>query len=148
MRNKNHLLIGGSMNFFVALIHLIALCIGASAYEFMGAPEFAFYAHMGSSIPFWIMLFTATCFAFFGFYAFCFAGGKIKLPMQSILVKGIAYLFLIRGISVMWFIYLQWAQSPNASLKEIGFSLYALLVGILYFMGTKKSKITKYPVNA
>ena len=116
MRNKSYLIVGGSLNFFIALIHLIAIFIGAPAYEVLDAPELAFYAEMGSSLPSWITFFVMLFFILFGLYAFCAAGAKIKLPMQRAMLKGITYLFLLRGLAVFWFIYLQMSNAPGSSL--------------------------------
>lgn len=135
MRKKSYLILAGSVNFFIALVHIIALFVGAAAYDFLDAPQLAFYAEMGSSIPFCITLFTIFFFMLFGLYAFYAAGSKIKLPMQNKFIVGIGYVFLARGLCALWFMYLYVKEGTFSSLKEIGFSLIALAIGGLYLYG-------------
>ncbi len=138
MKQTPYLIIGGSLNFFISIIHLLALFVGAPIYQILDAPALAFYAEMGSSIPFWLTFAMMALFLIFAIYAFCGAGSKIKLPFQSLMLKIIGSLFLFRGLALFWFFYLKVMGIPKVSLKEIGFSLFSLLIGFFYVLGTKK----------
>ena len=143
MRNKNYLIIGGSLNLFIALVHLIAIFVGAPAYEFLDAPLLAFYSEMGSSFPAVLTACVTLFFLLFSVYAFFSAGSKVRLPMQKLFIKAIGWLFLFRGLALFWYIYLKVTNSPFASHKEIGFSLFALFIGILYLMGSSDYSLEK-----
>ena len=138
MRKKSYLIIAGSLNFFIAILHVATIFVGAPAYYFLDAPELAIYTELGFIFPAWITLFITLVFFFFGLYAFCGAGGKIKLPWQNLMLKIIGTLFLVRGLALFWYGYVQFTSPTESSLKEIVFSSVALILGLLYWMGVKK----------
>lgn len=143
MRRKGYLLIAGSLNFLLAAMHLIVICVGAPAYYFLDAPQLAVYSELGFIFPAWLTLMLACAFVIFGLYAFCGAGSKIKLPFQNTILKIIGTLFMARGLVVFWFIYYQIRHPLQGSLKEIVFSVIALMMGWLFWSGTKETKLNE-----
>lgn len=138
MRSKGYLIIAGSLNFFIAIMHIVAIFIGAPAYYFLDAPQLAIYTELGFKFPAWLTLFVTCFFFIFGLYAFCGAGSKVKLPFQSVMLKIIGSIFLLRGLFIIFVIYQQVRMPSSASLKEIVFSLLSLIIGVLYFLGVKQ----------
>lgn len=135
MRKKGYLLIAGSLNFFIAMIHIVTIFVGAPAYYFLDAPKLAVYSELGFKYPIYLTLLVTSGFFIAGLYAFCEAGSKIKLPMQAFMIKFFAILFTFRGLAILWFISQQIRAPDGSFLKEIVFSLCALMIASLYWMG-------------
>ncbi|MCH9632653.1 MAG: hypothetical protein S4CHLAM6_09910 [Chlamydiae bacterium] len=138
MRKKGYLVIAGSLNFFIGVVHIITIFIGAPAYNFLDAPQLAVYTELGYMFPAWLTLIISFFFFGFGLYAFCTAGGKIKLPFQPQMLKIIGSIFVIRGFALFWYIYVQIKSPTDSSLREIVFSLFALVIGMLYWLGVRE----------
>lgn len=139
MRKKGYLVIAGSLNFFIGVMHIVTIFIGAPAYYFLDAPQLAVYTELGFMFPAWFTLIISFFFFGFGLYAFCSAGSKIKLPFQSTMLKIIGSLFLFRGLALFWYIYMQIKTPSESSLKEIVFSLLAMVIGMLYWLGVREN---------
>lgn len=137
-RKKGYLLIAGSINFLLAAMHLIVVFVGAPAYYFLDAPQLAVYSELGFIFPAWLTLMLSMMFVLFGLYAFCGAGTKVKLPLQNTVLRVIGTLYMARGLVVFWFIYDQIIHPYKGSLKEIVFSIIALMIGWLFWSGTKE----------
>lgn len=138
MKVKGYLLIAGSVNFFIAALNVIAIFVGAPAYYFLEAPELAVYSTLGSTYPAWLTLLITLFFFISGFYAFCSAGTKVKLPMQNRLLKIFAVIFTLRGMAVFWYIYEQVRAPSESPLKQIVFSFLSLMIGTLFWVGSSK----------
>ncbi len=141
MRNKGYFVIAGSLNFFIAIIHVVAIFVGAPAYYFLDAPQLAIYTELGFIFPAWITLIVTAFFFIFGLYAFCAAGSKVRPPFQNPMLKVIGSIFLLRGLALFWFIFVQIKSPTESSLKEIVFSLVALIIGMLYWLGVKEKSL-------
>lgn len=143
MKKKGYLLIAGSFNFFVAMIHVVAIFVGAPAYYFLDAPQLAVYSEQGSMYPVWLTLFVTSLFLIAGLYTLCAVGTKIKLPLQAFMLKLFAVIYTLRGVAVFWFIYQEFKAPTEAALKEIAFSSCALMIGIFYWMSLLKKRSGK-----
>lgn len=138
MRKKGYLLIAGSLNFFIATLHIMTIFIGAPAYYFLDAPQLAVYTELGFLFPAWLSFFVTLGFIICGLYAFCAAGSKIILPFQDKVLKVIGSLYLLRGLGLFWYCYQLFLAPTDSSLKEIVFSIFALIIGFLYWFGMKQ----------
>lgn len=141
MRKKGYLLIAGSINFFIAMVHIVTIFVGAPAYNFLDAPKLAVYSTLGFKYPAFFTLFVTVGFLVAGLYALCAAGSKVKLPLQPFMLKFFATLYSLRGLAILWFIFWQIKAPDQSFLKEIVFSLCALMIGILYWMGVSDSQL-------
>ncbi len=118
----------------LALLHLAMIFVGARAYRYFDAGEkMAQMAEKGSPVPAIITLFVAAGLAAFGIYALTGSGDLGPLPFESLALVIVPLIFLLRGAAVI--IEAVRYFSKGYSLKSIGFSLVALLVGLVYAAG-------------
>jgi len=133
--NNKWLVTGGTASFLIAMAHIVAIFIGAPAYDFMDAPDLGRLAREGSFIPVFATLAVTSFFVLFGAYAFSGAGIIKRLPFLRIWLWVIGGIFTLRGLAIFYFIALFLMGSPNAIPREILFSLVSLLTGICYLLG-------------
>ncbi len=138
-KGKPWLLAAGVGSFVVAALHVVIIFIGASAYRYFGAgEEMASGDEKGSLIPALITFGIAGIFFVFGMYAL--SGAQIVrrfLLVKPVLVV-ITAIFLLRGagffIELLGIIY-----NYEVPLRHAVFSFVALLIGLLYLIGTIKA---------
>ena len=121
----------------IAAIHIGALFVGASALDYLDAPDLAEMLRNGSLVPIFATLGVAVIFLVFAAYALSGAGALRPLPKLRHVLLIIGSIFVFRGLGVAWFAYLVAVNSPEAIVREIFFSLVALIVGIMIFVGRK-----------
>ena len=129
---KTSLLLGSILSFVISIVHIAAIAIGPAAYNYLDAPELAELAQTGSWIPAIITFGMALIFGLFSLYALSAINVVRKLPFVTIFVPCIGVIYCLRGLAIIWFIWLVAINSPNAIPREIAFSLMSLLTGICY----------------
>ena len=131
------LILGGASSFFIGGLHIIAILIGAPAYDFLDAPELSILAQQGSYLPTLITLGVSFFFFIFAAYAFSGVGWIRTLPLLKKMLTLIACLYIVRGMAVIWYVFLVFVDSPMAVPREIVFSFFSLAVGYCYFLGVR-----------
>jgi hypothetical protein len=135
-RGGSWLLAAGAASFAVAAAHVGITFAGPDAYEYFGAPgNLVAAARRGSAVPALITLIIALVCAAFGLYALSGAGRAPRLPALRILLVGISGIYLLRGLVVVpEFILYSYERTLPA--RMMGFSLIALVIGLLHAFGT------------
>jgi len=138
MRMRNQwLILGGILSFAVALLHVVIIFIGASAYRYFGAGEdMATAAASGSAFPALLTLFLAAIFAIWGFYGLSGAGVIRRLPLLKIALILIGAVYTLRGVAVFQQLFQIAASAAEVTPREIVFSLVSLIIGLAYLLGT------------
>lgn len=133
---------GGLLNFAVALLHLAIIFIGAPAYRYFGAGEqMAQWAEAGSPIPAAVTFCLVILFTVAGLYAFSAAGAFRKLPLWMLALLVIGGIYTLRGALIIPAIFILLTAGPDSLLvREIVFSLVALIIGVLYLIGAAQLK--------
>jgi hypothetical protein len=135
---KNQLLkLGGVLSFAVALLHVVAIFIGAPAYRYFGAGEdLATTAESGSAFPALLTLFLVVIFALWGFYGLSGAGVIRRLPLLKIALLLIGAVYTLRGVAVFQQLFQIAVSWVEVAPREIVFSLVSLIIGLAYLVGT------------
>jgi hypothetical protein len=130
------LTVAAAMSFFIALLHLAMIPVGADAYDFFTAPaRMIELARSGSPLPALLTLIAASFFTLFGFYALSGAGRAPRLPQLRIMLIGICGIYLLRGLVVVPELLL-FLNTSDIPLRALVFSLVSLTIGIVYTTGT------------
>ncbi len=138
MRMGNQWLkLGGVLSFAVALLHVIIIFVGASAYRYFGAGEdMATAAESGSAFPALLTFVLVAVFAIWGFYGLSGAGVVRRLPLLKIALLLIGAVYTLRGVAVLQQLLQIAASSAEVAPREIVFSLVSLIIGLAYLIGT------------
>jgi len=129
--------LGGILSFAVALLHVIIIFVGASAYRYFGAGEdMATAAESGSAFPALLTFVLAGVFAIWGFYGLSGAGVVRRLPLLKIALLLIGAVYTLRGVAVLQQLLQIAASSAEVAPREIVFSLVSLIIGLAYLIGT------------
>lgn len=136
MNGQNYLKLAGVLSFAIALLHIVIIFIGASAYRYFEAgEEMASLAEQGSWQPALLTSAIVLAFIVFGVYAWSGAGIMARLPWLRIVLIVISAIYLLRGSAII--IQLVWFINSKANLKDIVFSLVSLVTGVCYAVGVK-----------
>ncbi|WP_108808647.1 hypothetical protein [Aquimarina spinulae] len=123
--------LGGYLNIGIAITHLIALFWIEKVFRVFGIDEkMAELSQIHFSIPYVATLLVTTVFFVFGLYGLSAGNTFKKLPFLKIGVFLIAGIYLLRGISELFFSML------NGFFPTMG--ILATLIGFLYFFGGLK----------
>ncbi len=129
--------LGGILSFAVALLHVIIIFVGASAYRYFGAGEdMATAAESGSAFPALLTFVLVAVFAIWGFYGLSGAGVIRRLPLLKIALLLIGAVYTLRGVAVFQQLFQIAASSAEVAPREIVFSLVSLVIGLAYLIGT------------
>ena len=129
--------LGGILSFAVALLHVVIIFGGASAYRYFGAgKEMATAAESGSAFPAVLTLFLVAIFAIWGFYGLSGAGVVRRLPLLKIALILIGAVYTLRGVAVFQQIFQLATSSAEVAPREIVSSLVSLVIGLAYLIGT------------
>jgi hypothetical protein len=129
--------LGGVLSFAVALLHVIIIFVGASAYRYFGAGEdMATAAESGSAFPALLTFVLVAVFAIWGFYGLSGAGVVRRLPLLKIALLLIGAVYTLRGVAVLQQLLQIAASSAEVAPREIVFSLVSLIIGLAYLIGT------------
>jgi hypothetical protein len=132
------LLIGASVSFFIAILHVAIVLIGPSAYSFFGGARLARLALSGSFSPAIQTLFLGAVHAVFGLYGLSGSGIIRRLPLLTVGLFAIGGMYAFRGLS---FIDqgLQILQDPGSlPLRVLFYSLVSFGTGCAYLAGMVK----------
>jgi len=129
---KTSLLLGSILSFVISIVHIAAIVIGPAAYNYLDAPELAELTQTGSWIPAILTFGMALVFGLFSLYALSAINIVRKLPLVTIVIPCIGAIYCLRGLAIIWFIWLVVIDSPNAIPREIVFSLMSLITGVCY----------------
>ncbi len=138
MRMGNQwLVLGGILSFAVALLHVVIIFIGASAYRYFGAgEEMATAAESGSAFPAVLTFVLVAVFTIWGFYGLSGAGVVRRLPLLKIALILIGAVYTLRGVAVFQQLFQIATSSAEVTPREIVFSLVSLVIGLAYLIGT------------
>lgn len=138
MRMGNQWLkLGGILSFAVALLHIIIIFVGASAYRYFGAGEdMAAASESGSAFPALLTLVLVAIFAVWGLYGLSGAGVIRRLPLLKIALILIGAIYTLRGTAVFQQLFQISASSAEVAPHEIVFSSVSLIIGLAYLIGT------------
>ncbi|WP_419780352.1 hypothetical protein [Maridesulfovibrio sp.] len=128
---------GGIVCFLIAILHIVIIVVGPKAYRYFGAGEdLSTLAEKHSPIPTLVTAFIATVIALFGLYAFSGAGKFMRLPLLGPVLVIIGSLFSFRGLALPVQLFGLLKNPHKADIKEIFFSLIALITGACILYGT------------
>lgn len=124
--------IAGVFNFILAIGHLLSLIWAKHVFEAGGIGEgMNEMSQIHPFLPYLITIIVAVGFFIFGLYALSADGRIRKLPLLKLGIFTIAAIFILR--SVMGFVEI--ITMDISVVREIIYSLVALLVGLLYLVG-------------
>lgn len=138
MHNATDLLtFSGIVCSLIAILHIVIIIVGPKAYHYFGAGEdLTSLAEKHSPIPPLLTAFIATVIAVFGLYAFSGAGQFNRLPLLGPMLIIIGSIFSIRGFILPMQLFNLLKKPHKTEIKEIFFSIIALLTGICTLYGT------------
>jgi hypothetical protein len=130
--------LGGILSFAVALLHVVVIFVGASAYRYFGAgEEMATVAESGSAFPALLTFVLVAVFAVWGFYGLSGARVIRRLPLLKIALLLIGAIYTLRGVAVFQQLFQIAASSAEAAApRDIVFSSVSLIIGLAYLIGT------------
>lgn len=123
--------------FFLALLHIGVIIVGAEWYRLFGAgEEMAVLAEQGSWIPATVTFGIAVVLFLWGCYAFSGTGRIGKLPFRKTALVIIACIFVLRGLGILAPLFGYAGHSGTFMLITSGISLG---IGSMYALGLKKA---------
>ncbi|CCO25153.1 hypothetical protein [Maridesulfovibrio hydrothermalis] len=129
---------GGIICFLIAILHVVIIIAGPSAYRYFGAGEdLAAMAESNSILPTLLTTFIAGILAMFGVYAFSGAGQISRMPFLGPILIMIGSIFTLRGLVLPVQLYTLLTRPRKAEIREIFFSLIALCTGVCFLLGTR-----------
>lgn len=133
--------LGGYINIFIAISHLIGFIWAEQAFQFFRiAKKMEELAALHSSFPFLLTLFVSMIFFTFGLYGLSADGKFRKLPLLKPVVFFIASLYLLRGVLEL----VGLAMRGTNIFISLVYSFLALFIGLLFLLGgLKKWKTAK-----
>lgn len=133
--------LGGYLNIFFAIIHIVGLFWAEKMFEVFGIAEGMALAKIDIHplYPYFITVVVGILFFIMGLYGISADNKYKKLPLLKPMVFFIGGIYLLRGIGELIFD-IGWQKA--SPLFENTYSLIAIFVGLLYLIGgTKKWKI-------
>jgi putative oxidoreductase len=139
MRGKIWFMAGAISSFFIAILHIVIIFIGAEGYRYFGAgEEMATMDESGSYIPAAVTAGIACVFTLFGMYALSASGAMKKLPLLKISIIAITVIYTVRGsgffIELLGIIY-----DYDVPLRHAVFSFVSLITGLTHLIGLVKA---------
>ena len=134
MKTRNPwFLIAAAGSFAIALLHLVIIFIGASAYRFFGAGEgMATHAEAGSLTPAVITLVIVFVFVVFGLYSLSAAGVVKRLWKLKPILMAITAIYLLRGFG---FFVDSIGDIFEHDVRHAVFSFTSFAIGIFHLAG-------------
>ncbi|WP_415713393.1 hypothetical protein [Maridesulfovibrio sp.] len=128
---------GGIVCFLIAILHIVIIVVGPTAYRYFGAGEdLSTLAEKHSLIPPFLTAFIATVLATFGLYAFSGAGKFNRLPLLGPVLLIISTIFCLRGLALPMQLFGLLKNPHKTEIKEILFSFISLILGVCLLYGT------------
>lgn len=130
------LIIAGTLNAVVAILHIACIYFGAPWYRFFGAGEkMAVLAERGSIQPTLITSGIVLVLSIWSLYAFSGAGVIFRLPLIRLALILITLLYLVRGIAGFFLVSSPMGRSPRFWVWS---SLICLSFGVIHLIGLKQ----------
>jgi hypothetical protein len=130
------LIIAGTLNAVVAILHMGCIYFGAPWYRFFGAGEqMAVLAERGSLQPTLITSGIVLVLSFWSLYAFSGAGVVFRLPLLRSALVLITLIYLLRGIAGFFLVNSPMGRSPEFWVWS---SLICLCLGFIHLIGLKQ----------
>jgi hypothetical protein len=137
VRGRTFLKAGGWLFAAVALLHFVVPFVGARAYRYFGAGEaMARRAEAGSLEPAVMTFILAGVFAAFSYYAFAGAGSVRRPPLLRTGLIAIGAIATLRGVAFFPEAAHHLQHVATQPLRWAAFSFAALVIGLLYLIGT------------
>ncbi len=132
--------LGGYINIFIAIGHLIGLIWAEKMFEVTGiGKEMVELSVIHFSLPYLLTIFVTIIFFIFGLYGLSADNKFRKLPFLKFGIFVIAGIYIFRGLGELIAGTIQGANSMNETI----YSLFALTIGLLFLIGgLKKWKLT------
>ncbi|WP_310377980.1 hypothetical protein [Flavobacterium sp.] len=133
--------LGGYINILIAIGHIVGLFWADKMFEVTGIGiEMSELAQINSSFPYLLTIFVSIVFFIFGLYGLSADNKFRKLPFLKPAIFLIAGIYLLRGLGEL---IADGIQGTNST-TETMYSLFALIIGLLFlFGGLKKWILTK-----
>lgn len=124
--------LGGYTNILIAIAHIIGLVWADQMFEITGVgKEMAALAQKHPALPYLLTIIVAIVFFIFGLYGLSAAHKFRKLPFLKTAVFLIAGIYLLRGFGEL---IVDTIQETN-SISETVYSLFAIIIGLLFLIG-------------
>lgn len=138
-RGQIWLIVGAVVSLAVAILHIVIVFIGPSAYSFFGGTRLARLAAGGSSSPAMMTLTLAAVHFVFGIYGLSGAGILRRLPFLSIGLFIIGGLYTFRGLSVINQTIQILTDPGSLPVRVVLYSVVFFVTGCAYIVGTVQS---------
>jgi len=122
------------VSFGIAVLHVVIIGIGSSAYLYFGAADMAQLAAQGSWVPALVTWGLTIVFIVFGFYALAGAGVMRSLAFVQTGVLVIGGLYTLRGLIVIPDL-VRLSRGAGYPARQTVFSVVSLAVGLMYVAG-------------
>jgi hypothetical protein len=130
----------GACSATVAGLHVVIPFVGAPAYRYFGAGEaMARRAEAGSWEPAIMTFVMAAVFAGCSAYAFAAVGTVRRLPLLRTGLVAIGVVYTLRGLAFFPGVVLHLQKASAAPWRYVAFSFAALVIGLLYLIGTLRA---------
>ncbi len=132
--------LGGYINIFIAIGHLIGLIWAEKMFEVTGiGKEMVELSVIHFSLPYLLTIFVTIIFFIFGLYGLSADNKFRKLPFLKFGIFVIAGIYIFRGLGEL----IAGTIQGTNSMTETIYSLFALTMGLLFLIGgLKKWKLT------
>lgn len=128
--------IGGYLNIFIAVAHIIGLIWADAMFEVTGiGKEMEEAAKIHPLYPYVVTVVVSVFFFIFGLYGLSAAGKFRQLPFLKPVIFTIAGTYLLRGLGEL---ILDIEAQQASQFLEITYSLIAIVIGLLFLLGGLK----------
>ena len=131
---RSVLILAALLNFGVALLHIVIIGIGSSAYMYFGAADMAQLSAQGSWVPALVTWGLTAVFIVFGLYALAGAGVMRGLPFVQAGVVAIGGIYTLRGLVVILDL-VRLSRGAGYPQRQTVFSAVSLCIGLMYLAG-------------
>lgn len=132
---RSPLFLAGAGSILIALLHVVIILVGPDGYRYFGAGQLAPLAERGSLVPALLTAVIAAVFAVWGAYALSGARFLPRLPLLRTGLLAIGSIYTLRGLAIIPES-VQLARGHLQAPRMAVFSAAALLLGLLYLIGT------------
>jgi len=132
--------LGGYINIFIAVLHIIGLIWADKMFEVTGiGKEMSKLAQIHSSLPYFLTIFVAIIFFIFGLYGLSADNKFRQLPFLKLGIFLIAGIYLLRGLGELVIAII---QAGNIT-TETFYSFFAFTIGLLFLIGGLEKWVLK-----
>jgi hypothetical protein len=128
------LVAGAIGSFFIAVLHLVIIFLGAPGYRYFGAPDLAVLAKRGSLTPVLVTSGIVLVFTVWGFFALSGAGLVRPFPFLRTSLSLIAAAYTLRGLLLIPELSRLLSGALLAPRAAV-FSAVSLCIGLAHFTG-------------